>query len=148
MTRLKSEMLVSAAMRYAAAELIDCVLVRRGDGDAGAIFLHMDVLDGRHKLLARSLDFDGVYSWRSITGGGANGTGWVDFGIFFGYTLSEELISKINAALQRLKDGTYGFCEETGEPIGLKRLIARPVATLSIESQEKHERNEKIFVED
>tara|TARA_A100001011_G_scaffold27411_1_gene26829 strand:+ start:450 stop:875 length:426 start_codon:yes stop_codon:yes gene_type:complete len=61
---------------------------------------------------------------------------------------SGKLISKINAALQRLKDGTYGFCEETGEPIGLKRLIARPVATFSIESQEKHERNEKIFVED
>ena len=61
---------------------------------------------------------------------------------------SGKLISKINAALQRLKDGTYGFCEETGEPIGLKRLIARPVATLSIESQEKHERNEKIFVDD
>ena len=61
---------------------------------------------------------------------------------------SRKLISKINAALQRLKDGTYGFCEETGEPIGLKRLIARPVATLSIESQEKHERDEKIFIED
>ena len=61
---------------------------------------------------------------------------------------SRKLISKINAALQRLKDGTYGFCQETGEPIGLKRLMARPVATLSIESQEKHERDEKIFVED
>ena len=61
---------------------------------------------------------------------------------------SRKLISKINSALQRIKDGTYGFCEETGEPIGLKRLIARPVATLSIEAQEKHERNEKIFVED
>ena len=61
---------------------------------------------------------------------------------------SGKLISKINAALQRLKDGTYGFCEETGEPIGLKRLIARPVATLSIEAQEKHERDEKIFIED
>jgi len=71
-------MLVSAAMRYAAAELIDCVLVRRGDADAGAIFLHMDALNGRHKLLARSLDFDGVYSWRTITGDGADGTGWVD----------------------------------------------------------------------
>ena len=71
-------MLVSAAMRYAAAELIDCVLVRRGDADAGAILLHMDVLDGRHKLLARSLDFDGVYSWRSIAGGGADCTGWAD----------------------------------------------------------------------
>ena len=61
---------------------------------------------------------------------------------------SRKLISKINAALQRLKDGSYGFCEETGEPIGLKRLMARPVATLSIEAQEKHERDEKIFIED
>ena len=60
---------------------------------------------------------------------------------------SRKLISKINAALQRLKDGTYGFCEETGEPIGLKRLVARPVATLSIEAQEKHERDEKIFID-
>ena len=78
MTRLKSEMLVSAAMRYAAAELIDCVLVRRGDADAGAIFLHMDALDGRHKLLGRSIDFDGVYNWRAITGNGVHGTEWVD----------------------------------------------------------------------
>ena len=61
---------------------------------------------------------------------------------------SRKLISKINAAMQRLKDGTYGFCEETGEPIGIKRLMARPVATLSIEAQEKHERDERIFVED
>ena len=61
---------------------------------------------------------------------------------------SRKLISKINSALQRLKDGTYGYCEETGEPIGLKRLIARPVATLSIEAKEKHERDEKIFVDD
>ena len=61
---------------------------------------------------------------------------------------SRKLISKINSALQRLKNGTYGYCEETGDPIGLKRLMARPVATLSIEAQEKHERNEKIFVED
>ena len=60
---------------------------------------------------------------------------------------SRKLISKINSALQRLKDGTYGYCEETGEPIGLKRLIARPIATLSIEAQEKHERDEKIFAE-
>ena len=60
---------------------------------------------------------------------------------------SRKLISKINSALQRLKEGSYGFCEETGEPIGLKRLMARPVATLSIEAQEKHERDEKIFVE-
>ena len=61
---------------------------------------------------------------------------------------SRKLISKINSALQRLKADTYGFCEETGEPIGLKRLMARPVATLSIEAQEKHERDEKIFIED
>ena len=61
---------------------------------------------------------------------------------------SRKLISKINSALQRIKENTYGYCEETGEPIGLKRLIARPVATLSIEAQEKHERNEKIFVDD
>jgi len=58
-----------------------------------------------------------------------------------------KLVSKINAALKRLKDGTYGFCEDTGEPIGLKRLIARPVATLCIAAQEKHEREEKIYAE-
>ena len=58
-----------------------------------------------------------------------------------------KLFSKINSALKRLKDGTYGFCEETGEPIGLKRLIARPIATLCIAAQEKHEREEKIHVE-
>ena len=61
---------------------------------------------------------------------------------------SRKLIEKIDAALRRIKDGTYGYCEETSEPIGLKRLIARPVATLSIEAQEKHERNEKIFIDD
>ena len=61
---------------------------------------------------------------------------------------SRKLISKINSALQRLKDGTYGYCQETSEPIGLKRLMARPVATLSIEAQEKHERDEKVFIED
>ena len=60
---------------------------------------------------------------------------------------SRKLISKIESALKRIKDGTYGFCEETGEPIGLKRLIARPIATLSMEAQEKHERNEKVFVD-
>ena len=61
---------------------------------------------------------------------------------------SRKLISKINSALQRLKDGTYGYCEETGEPIGLKRLMARPVATLSIAAQEKHEKEEKVFADD
>tara|TARA_B100001540_G_C15748144_1_gene615570 strand:+ start:93 stop:512 length:420 start_codon:yes stop_codon:yes gene_type:complete len=58
-----------------------------------------------------------------------------------------KLVSKIDHALKKIKDGTYGFCEETGEPIGLKRLIARPIATLSIEAQERHEQEEKIFAE-
>ena len=58
-----------------------------------------------------------------------------------------KLINKIDKALKRLKDGKYGFCEETGEPIGLKRLIARPIATLSIEAQERHEKEEKIYIE-
>lgn len=56
-----------------------------------------------------------------------------------------KLISKINDALKRIEDGTYGYCEETGEPIGLERLEARPVATLSIEAQERHERMEKTY---
>ena len=59
-----------------------------------------------------------------------------------------KLISKIDSALKRIQDGTYGFCEDTGEPIGLKRLMARPVATLSIAAQEKHEREEKVFADD
>ncbi|MBB2970305.1 RNA polymerase-binding protein DksA [Mesorhizobium sp. RMAD-H1] len=59
-----------------------------------------------------------------------------------------KLIAKIDAALQRLEDGTYGFCEETGEPISLKRLDARPIATLSIEAQERHERREKVYRDD
>lgn len=56
-----------------------------------------------------------------------------------------KLISKIDDALDRIEDGTYGYCEETGEPIGLERLEARPVATLSIEAQERHERMEKTY---
>ncbi len=59
-----------------------------------------------------------------------------------------KLVSKIDAALSRLEDGTYGYCEETGEPIGLKRLDARPIATLSLEAQERHERREKVYRED
>ena len=59
-----------------------------------------------------------------------------------------KLISKIDSALKRIKDETYGFCEETGEPIGLKRLMARPVATLSIAAHEKHEKEEKVFADD
>ena len=58
-----------------------------------------------------------------------------------------KLLSKIDKAIKRIKDNTYGYCEETGEAIGLKRLIARPIATLSIEAQEKHEKNEKIFAD-
>lgn len=59
-----------------------------------------------------------------------------------------KLISKIDAALGRIDEGTYGFCEETGDPISLKRLDARPIATLSIEAQERHERREKIYRDD
>lgn len=61
---------------------------------------------------------------------------------------ARKLISKINDALKRIEDGTYGYCEETGEPIGVERLEARPVATLSIEAQERHERMEKTYNED
>src|SRR5260221_8853279 len=59
-----------------------------------------------------------------------------------------KLIAKIDAALKRLEDGTYGYCEETGEPISLKRLDARPIATLSIEAQERHERRERVCRDD
>ncbi len=56
-----------------------------------------------------------------------------------------KLISKIDSALKRVQDGSYGYCEETGEPIGLKRLDARPTATLSIEAQERHEKRERVY---
>jgi DnaK suppressor protein len=56
-----------------------------------------------------------------------------------------KLIAKIDAALARLDEGTYGYCEETGEPISLKRLDARPIATLSVEAQERHERRERVY---
>jgi DnaK suppressor protein len=59
-----------------------------------------------------------------------------------------KLIAKIEAALKRIDDGTYGFCEETGEPISLRRLDARPIATLSIEAQERHERRERVYRDD
>ena len=59
-----------------------------------------------------------------------------------------KLISKIDQALKRIKDGTYGFCGETGEPIGIKRLMARPIAELCIAAQEKHEKEEKVFADD
>jgi DnaK suppressor protein len=61
---------------------------------------------------------------------------------------ARKLISKIDAALHRLEEGTYGYCEETGEPISLKRLEARPIATLSIEAQERHERMERTHRSD
>jgi len=59
-----------------------------------------------------------------------------------------KLIAKIDAALARIDDGTYGFCEETGEPISIKRLEARPIATLSVEAQERHERRERVYREE
>ncbi|HXY57800.1 MAG TPA: RNA polymerase-binding protein DksA [Methylocystis sp.] len=59
-----------------------------------------------------------------------------------------KLIAKIDAALERIEDGGYGYCEETGEPISIKRLDARPIATLSIEAQERHERREKVYRDD
>ncbi|MEY3552682.1 MAG: polymerase-binding protein DksA [Pseudomonadota bacterium] len=59
-----------------------------------------------------------------------------------------KLIAKIDAAMSRIDDGTYGYCEETGEPIALKRLDARPIATLSVEAQERHERREKVYRDD
>jgi len=59
-----------------------------------------------------------------------------------------KLVSKIDSALRRIEDGTYGYCEETGEPISLKRLDARPVATLSLEAQERHERSERVHRDD
>ena len=58
-----------------------------------------------------------------------------------------KVLSKIEKAIKRIESDTYGYCEETGDPIGLKRLIARPIATLSIEAQEKHEKREKIFAD-
>ena len=58
-----------------------------------------------------------------------------------------KLISKIDGAIKKIENGTYGFCEETGEPIGIKRLIARPVATLCIAAQEKHEKEEKVYAD-
>jgi DnaK suppressor protein len=59
-----------------------------------------------------------------------------------------KLIAKIDAALARIEEGTYGYCEETGEPIALRRLEARPIATLSIEAQERHERRERVYRDD
>ena len=58
-----------------------------------------------------------------------------------------KLVSKIDSAIKKIKDGTYGYCEDTGEPIGIKRLIARPIATLCIAAQEKHEKEEKIYAD-
>ena len=73
MTRIKAGILVSAALRCADNEMIDCVLQHRGDTDAGAIFVHIDALDGRHQIVARSIGPDGSYDWRVITS-----TEWID----------------------------------------------------------------------
>ena len=59
-----------------------------------------------------------------------------------------KLISKIDAAMKKIQEGTYGFCEETAEPIGLRRLMARPIANLCIAAQEKHEKDEKVYADD
>ncbi len=59
-----------------------------------------------------------------------------------------KLVAKIDAALSRIEDGSYGYCEETGEPIGIRRLDARPIATLSLEAQERHERRERVYREE
>ena len=61
---------------------------------------------------------------------------------------SRKLIEKIDSAMRKIKDGTYGYCEETSEPIGIKRLMARPVAELCIAAQEKHEKEEKVYADD
>ena len=76
MDRLKTGMLVSAAVRFASAALIDCVVVNRGDADAGALFVHIDALDGRHRLLSRVIGFDGDYEWQNVLGSDAEG--WTD----------------------------------------------------------------------
>ncbi|MEC8245406.1 MAG: DUF1491 family protein [Pseudomonadota bacterium] len=76
-SRLKTDMLVAAAIRVAMSELIDCVVLRRGNAEAGAILVHIDRLDGSHRLLARALEFDGSYSWRPVVGG-ADGDGWAE----------------------------------------------------------------------
>ncbi|GBD42754.1 RNA polymerase-binding transcription factor DksA [bacterium HR40] len=77
-------------------------------------------------------------------------TDWASAETFRYYELrtrdrERKLLAKIDAALRRIEEGTYGYCEETGEPIGLRRLEARPIATLSIEAQERHERRERSF---
>ena len=60
----------------------------------------------------------------------------------------KKLMKKIDSAIQKIEDGTYGYCEETGEEIGLKRLMARPIATMTVEAQERHEKEEKVFADD
>ena len=98
MTRVKSAILVSAAMRYADKEMIDCVLVHRGDADAGAIFLHIDARDGRHQILARSLGFDGVYDWQVITS-----SPWVDADVAKA-RLDHELVQDPDAFIVKVSD--------------------------------------------
>jgi DnaK suppressor protein len=78
---------------------------------------------------------------------------WASAEIQRGYELrtrdrERKLLSKIDAALRRIEDGSYGYCDETQEPIGIRRLDARPIATLSIEAQERHERRERVYREE
>ena len=89
MVRVKSGMLVAAALRYASQEFIDCVLVRRGDADAGAIFIHINVGLDQHKILSRILDFEGVYNWQAITG-----ADWVDAETAKDFGVIDEILTK------------------------------------------------------
>ena len=103
-------------------------------------YFRQKLLDWKKSLLAQSQD-----TLEELRQGGLNQPDELDLRT---KDRARKLISKINDALKRIEDGTYGYCEETGEPIGVERLEARPVATLSIEAQERHERMEKTYSED
>ena len=103
-----------------------------------------DILRGSNQTLQRLREEDNRL---------ADLTDWASAEIERGFQLrtrdrERKLLSKIDEALRRLDEGSYGFCEETHEPIGIRRLEARPIATLSIEAQERHERREKIYRDD
>lgn len=112
----------------------------------------------RHKLLRWRQDLlrEAEYTLASLSAGGINEADITDRASVETDRALElrtrdrarKLISKIDQALERLDNGTYGYCEESGEPIGLRRLEARPIATLSIEAQERHERMERVHRDD